>query len=265
MRSLVCCCLSLQDIESLLQDCRGMHTSSSVSFGLRQLVPPPFLSPPSYDETRSYYGFSYDAQHVRQSQQPFSQILGTAHDLQQSDTEKPFCFRQFVVRNNTPGDVRLVDVRFSSKLPLWPNTMALTDDVGVSATIRDVDLNSKFRTLAVSHHPAGSFSDMVDQQQRQRHRKKQTSGNQRKLQRRESVQGGETKPDDQQQQQQQEDQNLHSGQQQVEAEDSSSRLQQVKGEAEGKRLDGVQCVLLHPGEEYPVTVVLSCLDGPHRK
>lgn len=242
-----------------------MHTSSSVSFGLRQLVPPSSLSQSSYEQTHSYYGSSHDAHHVRQSQQPFSQIFGTAHDSQQlSDTGKPFCFRQFVVRNTTASDVRLIDVRFSSKLPLWPNTMALTDDVGVSATVRDTDLNSKFKLLAVSRHPAGNLSDVADQQQRQRRSKKQLSRKQRKLQRQESAQGGETKPGNQQQQQQ-EEQKLHGGQHQIEAEDSSSSLQQVKPEAEGKHLEGVQCVLLHPGEEYPVTVVLNCEDGPHRK
>ncbi|KAL3141854.1 hypothetical protein ABBQ32_004519 [Trebouxia sp. C0010 RCD-2024] len=257
--------VSHKDVEGLLLDLPGTHTSSSVSFGLRQLVPPSSLSQPSHVPASSYYSSSFDANHVRQFQQPFSQILGTAHDFQQSsDTEKPFGFRHFVVRNNTPGEVRLLDVRFSSKLPLWPNTMALTDDVGVSATIRDADLNSKFRLLAVSSHPPNNSSEVLDQQQRQRRTKRQLARKHRKVQQQESAQGGETKPDNQQQQQH-EKQKLHGGQHHLAAEDSSSSLQQVEPAAEGKRLEGVQCVLLHPGEEYLVTVVLNCEDGPHRK
>ena len=262
--------LLLQDVQSLLQDPPGVHTSSNVSFGLKQLVPESSSSQLPYEQpVSSYYGPGHDvSQHISQPPQPFSQILGTAHDVQpSSETEQKrlFCFRQFTVRNTTTGDVHLLDVRFSPKLPLWPNTMALTDDAGISAVVRDTNLGSTFRSSAVPSSAAENVSDMPDQQQRQRSKKKKLSKKQRQLQaqgqqqQQQSVQSNEPKRESQQQQQQA-DQQLPAKPQP--ARDSSS-LQ--SGQAEGKHQDGVQCVMLHAGEEYPVTVVLNCLDGPHRK
>jgi len=34
---------------------------------------------------------------------------------------------------------------------------------------------------------------------------------------------------------------------------------------EDKQNEGIQGILLRPGEEYAVTVVLNCVDGPHRR
>ena len=227
----------------------------------------------------------YDPSYNGQLQQPSSQMLGIAHVMQQSsDVEKALCFRQFVVRNNTPGDIRLIDVRFSPKLPLWPNTMALTDDVGVSAVVKGTDLASQFSLLAVSSSAAVNVSDI---QQRQRHNKNKLSRKQRQLQARQqqqpqqqpqqqaqqqqqpqqqqqSVQCGEPKREGQHQHQQGDEQ-AQSGQSQPKpvAGGISSSLQTA--EAEAKRQDGVQSVLLRPKDEYPVTDVLNCLDGPHRK
>ena len=272
-----CTCMLVQDIQSLLQDLPGVYTSSNVSFGLKQMVPQSTSSQsPDKQFVVSYYGSGHDvSQHMSQPPQPFSQIFGTAHDTHLSpDTEQErlFCFRQLTVRNNTPVDVQLIDVRFSPNLPLWPNTMALTDDVGVSAVARDTDLDSKFRSLAVSSSAAENVAGMPDQQDLQRSRKPKASNKQRQQlqaqkqqpqqpqqQQQQSVQRNEPKRESQQHQQQ-------AGQQlqpkpQL-AGDSSSL---PNGEAEDKHQDGVQCVKLHAGEEYPVTVMLNCLDGPHRK
>lgn len=265
-----CCLLLLQDIQSLMQDCPGVHTSSSVSFGLKQLLPKSVMSQASYEPPSPYYGPSQNfSQHASQPSQPFSQILGTAQDTQAtSDTEKqkPLCFRQFAVHNNTPDDVRLIDVRFSSKLPLWPNTLALTDDVGISALIQDTDAENMFPSSAVSD---SAVENKPEQQQRQRLGKKQLSRRQRQLQaqqqqqpqqaQQQSVQSDEPKRESQPQGQQ-ENQQL---QQNLEAAGGSVSLQ--SGEADGKQQDGLQCVLLRTGEEYIITVALNCVDGPLRK
>ena len=267
-----------QDIQSLLQDVPGVHTSSNISFGLQQLVP----QSPHDQSVSSYYGPGHDmSQHISQPPQPFSQILRASHDMQpSSETEKirPFCFRQLTIRNNTPGDVQLIDVRFSPKLVLWPNTMALTDDVGVSAVVRDTDLEGKFCSLAVSSSAAENVLDMPDQQHRQRSKIKKLSKKQRQLQAQQPQQTQQQQHTQQQTQQQQQSvqsnepkresqQHHQQGDQQVQskpqlAADSSSVQ---SSQAEGRHQDGVQCVMLHAGEEYPVTVVLNCLDGPHRK
>ena len=283
-----CTCMLVQDIQSLLQDLPGVDTSSNVSFGLKQMVPQSTsLQPSDKQSVVSYYSSGHDvSQHMSQPPQPFSQIFGTTHDMQLSpDTkqERLFCFRQLTVRNNTPVDVRLIDVRFSPNLPLWPNTMALTDDVGISAVVRDTDLDSKFRSLAVSSSAAENVAGMPDQQDLQRSRKPKVSKKQRQLQaQRQQLQAQKQQPQAQRQQLQQPQQQQQSVQNEPKRESQqhqqqagqqlqskpqlagdSSNLQ--SGEAEDKHQEGVQCVKLHAGQEYPVTVMLNCLDGPHRK
>lgn len=273
-----CSCLWLQDIKSLLQDLPGVHTSSNVSFGLKQLVPQSSSPQSPYEQSvSSYYGSGHDvSQHISQPPQPFSQVLGTAYQSSETEKQKLFCFRQISIHNNTPGNVRLIDVRFSPKLPLWPNTMALTDDVGVSAVVGDTDLESKFRSLAVSSSAAENEADMHDQQHRQRSKKKKPSRKQRQLQaqgqqlqqaqqqQQQSVQSNEPKQQSEQQQQQA-DQQVQAKPQRAKPQGAADGSSLQSGEAEGKHQDGVQCVMLHAGEEYPVTVVLNCLDGPHRR
>lgn len=257
-----------------MQDCPGVHISSSVSFGLKQLVPKSVSSQPSYEQLSLYYGSSqHSGQHISQPPQPFSQILGTVQETQAplgTEKLKSLCFRQFMVHNHTPDDIQLINIRFSSKLPLWPNTLALTDDVGISAFTQDTDVENMFRSSAVSD---SAVENKPEQQQRQRSGKKQLSRKRQQLQVQEQPQQ-QQQPQQAQQQSVQSDEpegeSQHQGQQ--ESQQLQETLEAAKGsnslqshEVEGKQQDALQCVLLRAGEEYTVTVVLNCADGPHRK
>ena len=245
----------LQDIRGLLQDPNGLSASPNVSFGLKQLVPRSSLSESSH-RSSSYYSSGYN---VQQSQQPFSQFLVAHNDSEQlSEAERPVCFRQITVKNNGNSDVHLLDVRFSQKLPLWPNTMALTDDAGVSAVVGGTSLESRFKSSALSSSPVENQPDHADQQQhRQRRKNKKTVKQQQQQQQQQSSVHS-------QEQQQQPQQSLPAGQQSPSPEKAEgSNL--PNPEAHSKVHDSVQGILLQPGQEYNVTVLLNCCDGPFRK
>ena len=202
---------------------------------MKQLVP--LSSPQIAQHDTALYPYGHDVQQTSQSRQPFLPVIGPVSGSDaQSDVQQPFCFRQVTVKNNGPNDVHVIDVRFSQKLPLWRNTMALIDDAGISARATDKSLETRFESLTVSAEPSDRENDNGDQQQRQRWKKKNKA---------------------RQQQQQQ--------QQQRASPDKAESNSLPRAQPQDKPQDGVQGVLLHAGEEFPVAVVLNCVDGPYRK
>ena len=140
-------CAVLQDIGSLMQDHPGVYTSPNISFGLKQIVSQHDADSQPHAGSSSYIDYMQQYDH---HQQPFTELLGTIGDSQRSvDQEQLYCFRQIVVKNNQADNVQLIDVRFSQKLPMWPHTMALIDDAGIS-TVVQVGKKIHMRTVPVS-------------------------------------------------------------------------------------------------------------------
>ncbi len=237
---------ALQDFRSLMQDPQGVSIGPDVSFGLKQLVAQ--QSQHSVDSSDHALSMQRNEQH----EQPFAKLLGAKRDARQPvEHEQLYSFRQIVVKNNQAENVQLIDVRFSQKLPLWPHTMALIDDAGIS-TVTNLDTNSNTHVTAVTAEPPdhGDKAENSDQHQRRQKKKK----NKKKKQQQAPQQQSADKQTQQQQQQQQD------------KEVSQLQSQLDKAEMhEDKQTEGIQGILLRPGEEYAVTVVLNCLDGPHRR
>lgn len=255
------CCASLsshiacvQDFSSLVQDPLGVSVGPDVSFGLKQLV----SHQPQHDIDSQQYAHSSEYGHNLQQdgrqQQPFVELLGSPPDSQlPTEQDQLYYFRQIVVRNNEAEHVQLIDVRFSQKLPLWPHTIALVDDAGISTVIKagrkadtDVSLASP-ETPADADKADGSSHHQQRQKQKVRKKKKQS--------------------EQQQQQQQGSDKQSQQQQQSEEQSETPPHLSMLEEAAahEEKQKEGMRGVLLRPGEEYCVTVVLNCLDGPHRR
>ena len=240
---------ALQDLRSLMQDPPGVSVGPDVSFGLKQLV-----AQQSQHSVGSS-GHALSMQQNEQHEQPFSNLLGARHDSSQPvEHEHLYSFRQIVVKNNQAENVQLIDVRFSQKLPLWPHTMALIDDAGIS-TVTKLGKESDIHVTAVTAElpDDGNKADNSDQHQRRQKKKR----NKKKKQQQALQQQGADKQTQQQQQQQQQ-------QQDKEVSQLQSQLDKVEMH-EDKQNEGIQGILLRPGEEYAVTVVLNCLDGPHRR
>ncbi len=239
---------ALQDFRSLMQDPQGVSVGPDVSFGLKQLVAQ--QSQHSADSSANALSMQQNEQH----EQPFANLLGAKHDSRQpSEHAQVYSFRQIVVKNNQAEDVQLIDVRFSQKLPLWPHTMALIDDAGISTVTNLGKESNTHVTAATAELPDhGDKEEDSDQYQRRQKRKR----NKKKKQQQAPQQQQADKQIQQQQQQQQ----------QLDKEVSQLQSQLDKVEMyEDKQNEGIQGILLRPGEEYAVTAVLNCLDGPHRR
>ena len=238
---------ALQDFRSLMQDPQGVSVGPDVSFGLKQLVAQ--QSQNSIDSS----GHALSMQQNEQQEQPFANLLRAKHHSGQPvEHEQLYSFRQIIVKNNQAENVQLIDVRFSQKLPLWPHTMALIDDAGIS-TVTNLGKKSDTHVTAVTAEPSddGDKADNCDQHQRRPKKKR----NKKKKQQQAPQQQGADKQTQQQQQQQQQDKEVTQLQ---------SQLDKVEMH-EDKQNEGIQGILLRPGEEYAVTVVLNCVDGPHRR
>ncbi len=232
---------ALQDFRSLMQDPQGVSVGPDVSFGLKQLVAQ--QSQHSVDSSGHVLSMQQNEQH----EQPFANLLGAKHDSRQPiEREQLYSFRQIVVKNNQAENVQLIDVRFSQKLPLWPHTMALIDDAGIS-TVTNLGKESETHVTAVAAEPPdhGDKAENSDQHQRRPKKKK-------------------NKKKKQQQAPQQQCADKQTQQQDKEVSQLQSQLDKVEMH-EDKQSEGIQGILLRPGEEYAVTVVLNCLDGPHRR
>ena len=234
---------ALQDFRSLMQDPQGVSVGPDVSFGLKQLVAQ--QSQHSADSSGRAFGMQQTEQH----EQPFANLFGAKHDSRQPvEREQLYSFRQIIVMNNQAENVQLIDVRFSQKLPLWPHTMALIDDAGISTVTNPAGKSDTHMTAVTAEPPDhGDIADNSDQHQRRQKKKR----NKKKKQQ----QAPQQQCADKQTQQQQQDQQV-------------SQLQSQLDKAEmyeDKQNEGIQGILLRPGEEYAVTVVLNCLDGPHRR
>ncbi|DBA76409.1 TPA: hypothetical protein ACH3X1_010114 [Trebouxia sp. C0004] len=229
-----------KDFRSLMQDPQGVSIGPDISFGLKQLVTQ--QSQHSAGSSGSALGMQQNQQH----EQPFANLLGANHDARQPvEREQLYSFRQIVIKNNQAENVQLIDVRFSQKLPLWPHTMALIDDAGIS-TVTNPGAESDMHVTAVMAEPPdhGDKADSSDHHQRRQKKNRNKSKKQQ-----------QAPHHDKQTQQQQQDQEL-----------SQLQTQLDKVEMyENKQHGGIQGILLRPGEEYAVTVVLNCLDGPHRR
>ena len=234
---------ALQDFRSLMQDPQGVSVGPDVSFGLKQLVAQ--QSQHSVDSS----GHALIMQQIEQHKQPFANLLGAKHDSGQPvEHEQLYSFRQIVVKNNQADNVQLIDVRFSQKLPLWPHTMALIDDAGIS-TVTNLGKESDTHVTAVTAEPA-DYGDKADQSDQHQCRQKKKRNKKKKQQ-----QAPQQQCADKQTQQQLQHQEVSQLQ---------SQLDKVEMH-EDKQNEGIQGILLRPGEEYAVTVVLNCLDGPHRR
>ena len=238
--------LVLQDFSSLMQDHPGVYTSPSVSFGLKQLVPQQVQQGVSTQHHSYSSGYGTDMQQYHR-QQEFAELFGTVGDSQQSvvkDEESLFYFRHITVKNCQSEDLQLIDVRFSQKLPLWPHSMALIDDAGIS-TVTTAATQRSHRAAAPALSKEAS-EDNIESANHQQQR--QTKRSNKKQQQRQQ----------QLQQQQAELVGKEQAQQQTAGKEAAAGHEEAQQE-------GIQGVLLRQGEEYSVTVVLNCQDGPHRK
>ena len=243
----------VQDFSSLVQDPLGVTVGPDVSFGLKQLV----SHQPQHGVESQHYAHSSEYGHSLQQdgrhQQPFIELLGSTQDSQlPTEQDQLYYFRQIVVRNNEAEHVQLIDVRFSQKLPLWPHTIALVDDAGISTVIKagrkaDTDASlASHETQADADKAHSSSHHQQRQKQKVRKKKKQS--------------------EQQQQQQQDSDKQSQQHQQSEEQSETPPHLSMPESAAhEEKQKEGMRGVVLRPGEEYCVTVVLNCLDGPHRR
>lgn len=225
-----------------MQDHPGVYTSPSVSFGLKQLVPQQVQQGASTQHHSYTSGYGTDMQQYHR-QQEFAELFGTVGDSQQSvvkDEESLFYFRHITVKNCQSEDLQLIDVRFSQKLPLWPHSMALIDDAGIS-TVTTAATQRSHRAAA----PALSKEASEDSMESFNHQQQWQT----------------TSSDKKQQQRQQQQAELVRKEQ---AQPQTAGKEGAAGHEEAQQ-EGIQGVLLRQGEEYSVTVVLNCQDGPHRK
>lgn len=245
----------VQDFSSLVQDPLGVTVGPDVSFGLKQLVshqPQHGVDSQQYAHSSEYgHSLQQDGRH----QQPFVELLGSPQNSQlPTQQDQLYYFRQIVVRNNEAEHVQLIDVRFSQKLPLWPHTIALVDDAGVSTVIK---AGSRVDTDAsLASHETQADADKANSSDHHQQRQKKKVGKKKQ------------QPEQPQQQQQQQDSDKQSQQHQhcEEQSETSPHLSKPESAAqEEKQKEGMRGVVLRPGEEYCVTVVLNCLDGPHRR
>ena len=237
----------LQDVSRLSQDHPGIDVSPSISFGLRQLVPQ--QTDPG-DAQQYAYMSSYGVRTQQNSQAPFSKLISSSSD-QLASQDHVHYFRQLVVKNSHCDNVQLIDVSFSQKLPMWPNTMALIDDAGIVSVVQQAHHSQRNASVDFSrqnqhqlHHSGYATSPAQDQQKKQKRKKK--------------------KQPKSQQNQQQQSTFSSPGKSSTGSSGEATAEQQPPDLSQGAP-PGMLGVTLRQGEEYGVTVVLDCLDGPHRK